>query len=350
MGPNDGRTGTGGTDDELVARVRAGDDVAFEAIYDRYAPGVLAFCVHMLSDREGAKDALQLTFVSAYRALRAGDSRISLRPWLYAIARNRCLSELRAREESVSVHDPVTDRRYFDPADALRRREDFREMVDDMHRLPADQRAALVLFELGGQSHAEIAAVLGVRREKVKALIFQAREGLVRGRYARNSSCAAARELIANVRGKILPRSRTRAHIERCPGCAAFEDEVRSQRSVLALVLPVVAAAELKASVLMSALGAGGAARAVGAAGAAGGAGAAGLVAAIGGGGVAGGAGARVARSRVARSRVARSPLGGRLQLWPPMRSPPAEGLRRLVAWPCKVRPASWQSSRSLSC
>ncbi|MGB8876202.1 MAG: sigma-70 family RNA polymerase sigma factor, partial [Solirubrobacteraceae bacterium] len=250
-----------------MARVRAGDDVAFEAIYDRYAPGVLAFCVHMLRDREGAKDALQLTFVSAYRALRAGDSRISLRPWLYAIARNRCLSELRAREESASVHDAVVDRRYFDPADAVRRREDFREMVDDMQRLPSDQRAALVLFELGGQSHAEIAAVLGVRREKVKALIFQAREALVRGRYARNSSCAAARELIANVRGKVLPRSTTRAHIERCAGCAAFEDEVRGQRSAFALVLPVVAAAELKASVLVSVFGAAGAARAVGAAG-----------------------------------------------------------------------------------
>ena len=217
-------------------------------------------------------------------------------------------------------------------------------MVDDMHRLPADQRAALVLFELGGQSHAEIAAVLGVRREKVKALIFQAREGLVRGRYARNSSCAAARELIANVRGKILPRSRTRAHIERCPGCAAFEDEVRSQRSVLALVLPVVAAAELKASVRMSALGAGGAARRSvprvrrvvrGRPGSS-------RPSAV--------RGRPVAPARVARSRVARSPQGGRLQLWPPMRSPPAEGLRRLVAWPCKVRPASWQSSRSLSC
>ena len=82
------------TDEYLVARLRAGEDAAFEAIYDRYARGVLAFCAHMLGSRESGEDALQLTFVSAYRALRGGGSNISLRPWLYTIARNHCLSDL----------------------------------------------------------------------------------------------------------------------------------------------------------------------------------------------------------------------------------------------------------------
>ena len=61
-------------------------------------------------------------------------------------------------------------------------RADLRELVDELQRLPDDQRAALVLFELGDESHAQIAAVLGVRREKVKALVFQAREALMRAR------------------------------------------------------------------------------------------------------------------------------------------------------------------------
>src|SRR5437764_3954470 len=73
----------GETDEYLVGRVRAGDDEAFEAVYDRYAPGLLAFCAQMLGDREAAEDALQLTFVSAYRALRNGAEEISMRPWLY---------------------------------------------------------------------------------------------------------------------------------------------------------------------------------------------------------------------------------------------------------------------------
>ena len=247
------------TDDCLVGRARAGDDAAFEAIYDRYARGVLAFCVHMLGSRESAEDALQLTFVSAYRALRRGESNISLRPWLYTIARNRCLSELRTRRDAVDVDGVAIDRPCFEGlADQVQRREQLREMLEDMQRLPADQRAALVLFELGDHSHKEIAAVLGVRTEKVKALIFQAREALVRGRQARNRPCVEIRERLATSRGRVLPRSMTRAHIDRCPSCAAFEGEVRRQRAALALILPVTLTGGLKASVLVSALRGGG--------------------------------------------------------------------------------------------
>ncbi|MGZ6691843.1 MAG: RNA polymerase sigma factor, partial [Solirubrobacteraceae bacterium] len=198
--------------------MRAGDDSAFEAIYDRYARGLLGFCGHMLGSRDEAEDALQLTFVSAYQALRSGDNGISLRPWLYTIARNRCLSELRARPHAVQMDEAVGDRACLDgPGVRVQRRAELRDVVDEIKRLPAEQRAALVLFELGDHSHAEIAEVLGVGREKVKALIFQAREALVRGREARDSSCAEVRERLATVRGKIPVRSTTRAHIDRCP-------------------------------------------------------------------------------------------------------------------------------------
>jgi RNA polymerase sigma factor (sigma-70 family) len=247
-----------GSDDHLVAQVRAGNDAAFEAIYDRYARKVLSFCVHLLGRREDAEDALQLTFVSAYRALRQTDGDISLRPWLFTIARNRCLSELRAGREAFHAAGELTDRPCFDaPPDEVQRQEDVRELFDDLKRLPHDQRAALVLFELGDHPHAEIAEVLGVRTEKVKALIFQAREALARSRSARNSPCAEVRELLATVRGKVLPRSMTRAHIDRCPGCAAFEDKVRGQRAALALILPVAMSGHLKALVLGSALSGG---------------------------------------------------------------------------------------------
>src|ERR1017187_1649461 len=245
----------GQADDYLVARVRAGDDASFEKIYDRYARGMLAFCVHMLGSREAAEDALQLTFVSAYRSLRGGESSISLRPWLYTIARNRCLSELRARRDVVDVDGVAVDRPGFDgPAHQVQRREELREMLEDMQRLPADQRAALVLLELGDHSHKEIAAVLGVRTEKVKALIFQARAALGRGRQARNRPCEEIRERLATLRGAVGPRSVTRAHIDRCPSCAVFEGEVRHQRAALALILPVALTGELKAWVLGSAL------------------------------------------------------------------------------------------------
>ena len=225
---------TGQSDDSLVAQVRAGNDAAFEAIFNRYARGVLAFCVHMLGSRDAAEDALQLTFVSAYRALRGRESDISLQPWLYTVARNRCVSELRTRRNVVDVDGAARDRSCLEGvADQVQQREELREMLEDMQRLPADQRAALVLFELGDHSHAEIAAALGVRREKVKALIFQAREALVRGRHARDRPCAEIRERLATLHGRVLPRSATRAHIDRCPNCAAFEGEVRRQAGVL---------------------------------------------------------------------------------------------------------------------
>ena len=239
-----------------MARVASGDDQAFEEIFDRYGPALLRFCTHMLGSRESGEDALQLTFVAAYKALRRGGCDGALRPWLYAIARNRCLSELRARREipdsdRVSAERPAID----GPASQFARREQFREIVQDIQRLPADQRAALVLFELGDQSHEEIARVLGVRRDKVKALIFQAREGLSRGRTARETSCSEVRERLANERGKAPARGILRAHIDRCAPCQAFEREVRRQRAVLALVLPVALSGKLKVLVLSSALG-----------------------------------------------------------------------------------------------
>jgi DNA-directed RNA polymerase specialized sigma24 family protein len=87
--------------ERLVARVRAGSDVAFEVLFERHAPGILSFCRHMLGAREEAEDAVQHTFAAAYRALHRDEREVSVKPWLYAIARNRCLSLLRLRREEV---------------------------------------------------------------------------------------------------------------------------------------------------------------------------------------------------------------------------------------------------------
>jgi RNA polymerase sigma factor (sigma-70 family) len=247
------------TDDLLVARVRDGDAGAFEAIYDRYARGVLAFCVHMLGSREAGEDALQTTFASAYGALRTGGNSVSLRPWLYTIARNRCLSDLRCRPGAelgeLAIEHPAFD----DVADQVHRREELREILADLQQLPSDQRAALVLLELGDHSHKDIAVILGVRCEKVKALVFQAREGLARGRRARDYPCTDVHEQLATLAGTVPSRSMLRAHIDRCVSCAAFELEVLRQRSALALILPVALSGELKNAVLGAALGGGGA-------------------------------------------------------------------------------------------
>ena len=86
-------------DERLVTLVRDGSEPAFEALYERHHRGILAFCRHMLGSAHEAEDAVQHAFLAAYRDLVASEKPIVLRPWLYAIARNRSLSILRARRE-----------------------------------------------------------------------------------------------------------------------------------------------------------------------------------------------------------------------------------------------------------
>jgi RNA polymerase sigma factor (sigma-70 family) len=228
--------------------VRAGDERAFELVFDRYHRGLLAFCRRMLASDDEAEDALQHTFMAAYRALRSSERPILLKAWLYTIARNRCLSILRARREQVVFDDGHA------AGDGLAadvdRRAELRGLLADLEQLPEEQRAALVLFELGDHSHDEIAEVLGVRRDKVKALVFQARESLAGWRRARETTCLEVREQLATARGAALKRAALRRHVARCEGCAQFETEVRAQRAAMALLLPVVPAAGLKAAVL----------------------------------------------------------------------------------------------------
>ena len=178
-------------DEALAALVARGDVAAFEALYDRHHPALLAFCRHMTGSREDGEDALQQTFLRAHRALLAGRAPDAVRPWLFAIARNRCRTLLAARRPAVTAEEVEVA---FDGlADDVRRRADLRELVADLGRLPEDQRGALVLHELGDLSHSEIATVIGCAPEKVKALVFQARTTLVADREARATPCEEIR-------------------------------------------------------------------------------------------------------------------------------------------------------------
>src|SRR3954469_15108923 len=246
------------SDDRLVDAVRAGDPRAFELVYDRHHRGLLAFCRHMLGSREEAEDALQHVFLSAHRHLLSGPRDIQLKAWLYAIARNRCLSILRARRETVAMDDvrePSTDG--LAVADAVQHRQDLADMLSDLGRLPDDQRAALVLAEIGDLSHDEIDTALEVRKDKVKALIFQARESLGAYRRAREADCHEIQEQLATASGSALRRAALRRHVSVCPACTAFETEVSRQRQALALLLPVVPTFALKNTILSGVLGGG---------------------------------------------------------------------------------------------
>jgi RNA polymerase sigma factor (sigma-70 family) len=244
------------SDERLVALARGGDERAFEAIYERHHRALLGFCRHLLGSQAEAEDAVQHAFLAAHRELVSHDRPLHLRAWLFTIARNRCLSLLRARREHVALDDaePSTE----GLAAAVERREDVRELLGDLARLPEQQRAALLLSELGALDHEGVAAVLGCRREQVKALVFQARSSLAADREARATPCEQIRAELASARGAELRRGPLRRHLRDCAGCRAFGAEVARQRKLMAVALPVIPSVALKAAVLHGAQAAGG--------------------------------------------------------------------------------------------
>src|SRR3954449_12600962 len=238
-------------DARLVAQIRGGNERAFELLYDRYHRELLAFCRHMLGSREEAEDVLQQVMVATHRQIVTSPAELAVRPWLYAVARHRCISILRSRRESFALDDvPEPSSDGLDAAAEVEQRDDLRAMLTDVARLPDDQRAALLLAELGALSHNEIAEALAVRRDKVKALVFQARESLAGWRTARDADCIEIREQLANLHGAELRRGPLRKHVDVCLGCRAFRAQVRHQREAMALLLPVLPSVALKAKVL----------------------------------------------------------------------------------------------------
>ncbi len=240
------------TDEWLVASVRRGDPVAFEAVYERHVTELLSFCVYMLGSRHDAEDAVQATFASAYRALRADQRKIALRPWLFTIARNESVSILRTRRPTVELNgEPALG---GDPLRELEVREQVRHVLEDLRKLPEEQRAALVLAEMHGLSQADIGTVLGVRPEQVKAYVFQARSNLLSERRARETDCSEIREELASARGAALLRGRLRRHLRSCQDCRVYADGVARQRRQLAALLPLAPSLVLKSRALRSVL------------------------------------------------------------------------------------------------
>ena len=228
--------------------------MAFEVLYERHLPPILSFCRHMLGSSDEAEDAVQNVFVSAHRHILANEREITFKPWLYAIARNRCLSMLRARRENATEEIEVSTRGLDE---VVQERADLRSLLADLGDLPDDQRAALVLMELGDLSHVEVADVLGREARQVKGLVYRARSGLAERREAREASCGDIRVELANARGGGLRRGRLSHHLKACPSCAAFMEDLRRQRRMMGLILPVAPTVGLKDSVL-GALAAGG--------------------------------------------------------------------------------------------
>jgi len=237
-------------DARLLDWARRGDGAAFERLHARHQAAVLSFCRHLTGSWEDAEDAVQHTFLAAYRRITEGEETPDWQPWLFTVARNRCLTLLRARRGESLLADPELAATVDGLAVEVERREELRDIVRDMARLPEPQRAALVLSQLDALSYREIGTVLGVTPEKVKALVFQARSSLASAREARDAPCVEIRQEIATARGSALRRRLLRRHVGQCDGCREFEVAMLRQRDDLSILLPVAPSVGLGQAIL----------------------------------------------------------------------------------------------------
>jgi RNA polymerase sigma factor (sigma-70 family) len=170
------------TDADLVARVRAGDDGAYETIVQRYRGSLLGFAARLLGGSEhDADDVVQDALVRGLAALRASDGPMALRPWLYMIVRNRAFDQRRGASMRRTDGDAplaLVPAPGADPAERAVAREELGRVVAEIGRLPERQRLALVRRELGGASHAELADELGTTVLATKSLLVRARATL----------------------------------------------------------------------------------------------------------------------------------------------------------------------------
>jgi RNA polymerase sigma factor (sigma-70 family) len=228
-------------DEKLIAMTRRGHQGAFEALVQRYQSRLLAFCRHMLGSTEDAEDVLQEVFTAAFNAMLADERPINARPWLYRIARNRCLNHLRrptaAGQDSMDVfeRDGGTT-----TADTVHKREEFRQIVADVQELPETQRTALLLREIDALSYDQIAEAMDTTVPSVKSLLVRARVSLGEAAEARLLSCAEVRlELGEVAEGLARTSAPVRRHLKGCERCRTFRTELRRTNRALAAVFPI---------------------------------------------------------------------------------------------------------------
>lgn len=164
-----------------LADVQAGDPAAFARLYDRHAAIVLSICRHRgVAD---ADDALQETFIRAFRLLDRPSGPAELRPWLYGIARRVCSEQRRAasrreRHESQAAMHQRDSQVTATPNGPAERAEQFSRLEDALGRLPDNERLAIHLFYLEHDPVPAASNALGVSRSGFYKLLDRARRRL----------------------------------------------------------------------------------------------------------------------------------------------------------------------------
>jgi len=196
------------TDERLVERAQAGESSAFDELARRYTNIVYRILYKILRHDEDTQDALQDTFVSAYRALPRFRKDARFSTWIYRIATNAALMKARARRTNLVSLDHPTENddarsawdlpdRSATPEQDILSDETRRVMEDAIQSLPPEQRAAFVLHDIQELSSAQTAEAMGITVSAVNSRLHRARVFLRDriGRYVRNPEPVAWQKL-----------------------------------------------------------------------------------------------------------------------------------------------------------
>jgi RNA polymerase sigma-70 factor (ECF subfamily) len=178
-------------DSILMLRVKQGDRSAFEVLVEKYKQPVFNLVYRTINDAVEAEDLAQSVFLQAYRAAHRYRVAAKFSTWLFTIARNLCLNELRRRArhpadslDAVRVDNgdeplrQVHDVRGISAADEVLHGELARKIEEAIAELPEAQRTALLLYREEELSYEDISEVLGCSLSATKSLIHRARSAL----------------------------------------------------------------------------------------------------------------------------------------------------------------------------
>jgi RNA polymerase sigma-70 factor, ECF subfamily len=167
----------------VIEGIQAREDVVFDDIFEAYQDRIYNCVYRLMGNSEDAYDLTQETFLRAYAALPKVKGELKVGPWLYRIATNLCMDQLRRRklirwepiDNLLAVFHPKQVAKDSPERETLR--QESREMVHRvLEKLPPKYRTCLVLREYQDMSCEEIAEVMGTTRSAVKSLLFRARE------------------------------------------------------------------------------------------------------------------------------------------------------------------------------
>jgi RNA polymerase sigma factor (sigma-70 family) len=235
--------------DERLARLAArGSDRAFAAMYERYHQQLYRYCRSILRNDADAQDALQSTFTRALSALKRDKRSAPVRPWLFRIAHNEAISVLRRRRGGDEQLDGAPLPTVASAEDQAGARARLELLMGDLATLPDRSRSALVMREMSGLSHEDIAVALDISTGAAKQAIFEARRGLLECAEGRAMPCDEVCRAVSDGDRRVLRGRRVRAHLRDCASCAAFAASIKTRERDLrafAPALPVAASITL---------------------------------------------------------------------------------------------------------